>query len=286
MNIRIDGGTQFREKTNQDVVNDYKERLKEGAKFPPLKTVFDGTTHWLFDGYHRYLAMKDLGITPEVDYIQGSQEDAQILAMGANAEHGLQRTNADKRKVVQAAIDHPRLKDKSNREIADICKVSHSFVAAIRDPEVKERQRENVKKHYEKKDEKQWEDRANELLSVDIDPSIPEVSGNLDGYHLTGVELHALEEIAEDNERLERQVAELEIKLATESLMGSDEAKEHITKTLETKDEEIARLKNTINALERTLEAKDSSLSAMMTENNELKRQIKAMQKNREQTPF
>jgi hypothetical protein len=30
MNIRIDGGTQFREKINQDVVTDYKERLKEG----------------------------------------------------------------------------------------------------------------------------------------------------------------------------------------------------------------------------------------------------------------
>jgi hypothetical protein len=285
MNIRIDGGTQFREKTNQDVVNDYKERLKEGVKFPPLKTVFDGTTHWLFDGYHRYLAMKDLGIEPEVDYIQGSQEDAQILAMGANSEHGLQRTNADKRKVVEAAIVHPRLQGKSNREIADICKVSHSFVAAIRDPEVKERQRENVKKHYEK-EEKRWEDRAKEMFSVDIDPSIPEISGNMNRHMISDIELHAMEEIAQENERLERQVAELEIKLATESLMESAEAKEQITKSLETKDEEIARLKNTITALERTLEAKDSSMNAMMIENNELKKQIKSMQKSREQDSF
>ena len=285
MNIRIDGGTQFREKTNQDVVNDYKERLKEGVKFPPLKTVFDGTTHWLFDGYHRYLAMKDLGIEPEVDYIQGSQEDAQILAMGANSEHGLQRTNADKRKVVEAAIVHPRLQGKSNREIADICKVSHSFVAAIRDPEVKERQRENVKKHYEK-EEKRWEDRAKEMFSVDIDPSIPEISGNMNRHMISDIELHAMEEIAQENERLERQVAELEIKLATESLMESAEAKEQITKSLETKDEEIARLKNIITALERTLEAKDSSMNAMMIENNELKKQIKSMQKSREQDSF
>jgi hypothetical protein len=285
MNIRIDGGTQFREKTNQDVVNDYKERLKEGVKFPPLKTVFDGTTHWLFDGYHRYLAMKDLGIEPEVDYIQGSQEDAQILAMGANSEHGLQRTNADKRKVVEAAIAHPRLQGKSNREIADICKVSHSFVAAIRDPEVKERQRENVKKHYEK-EEKRWEDRAKEMFSVDIDPSIPEISGNMNRHMISDIELHAMEEIAQENERLERQVAELEIKLATESLMESAEAKKQITKSLETKDEEIARLKNTITALERTLEAKDSSMNAMMIENNELKKQIKSMQKSREQDSF
>jgi hypothetical protein len=266
-------------------VNDYKERLKEGVKFPPLKTVFDGTTHWLFDGYHRYLAMKDLGIEPEVDYIQGSQEDAQILAMGANSEHGLQRTNADKRKVVEAAIAHPRLQGKSNREIADICKVSHSFVAAIRDPEVKERQRENVKKHYEK-EEKRWEDRAKEMFSVDIDPSIPEISGNMNRHMISDIELHAMEEIAQENERLERQVAELEIKLATESLMESAEAKEQITKSLETKDEEIARLKNTITALERTLEAKDSSMNAMMIENNELKKQIKSMQKSREQDSF
>jgi chromosome segregation ATPase len=202
--------------------------------------------------------MKDLGIEPEVDYIQGSQEDAQILAMGANSEHGLQRTNADKRKVVEAAIAHPRLQGKSNREIADICKVSHSFVAAIRDPEVKERQRENLKKHYEK-----------------------------EAPQDTGVELHDMNmEIAQENERLERQVAELEIKLATESLMESAEAKEQITKSLETKDEEIARLKNTITALERTLEAKDSSMNAMMIENNELKKQIKSMQKSREQDSF
>jgi chromosome segregation ATPase len=178
--------------------------------------------------------------------------------MGANSEHGLQRTNADKRKVVEAAIAHPRLQGKSNREIADICKVSHSFVAAIRDPEVKERQRENVKKHYEK-----------------------------EAPQDTGVELHDMNmEIAQENERLERQVAELEIKLATESLMESAEAKEQITKSLETKDEEIARLKNTITALERTLEAKDSSMNAMMIENNELKKQIKSMQKSREQDSF
>jgi hypothetical protein len=163
--------------------------------------------------------------------------------------------------------------------------VSHSFVAAIRDPEVKERQRENVKKHYEK-EEKRWEDRAKEMFSVDIDPSIPEISGNMNRHMISDIELHAMEEIAQENERLERQVAELEIKLATESLMESAEAKEQITKSLETKDEEIARLKNIITALERTLEAKDSSMNAMMIENNELKKQIKSMQKSREQDSF
>jgi chromosome segregation ATPase len=259
--IRIDGNTQFRDRTNEAVVKEYQEAMMEGKAFPPLKTVFDGATHWLFDGFHRAHAIRNLGLEEiEVDYIQGSQEDAQILAMGANSEHGLQRTNADKRKVVEAAIIHPRLQGKSNREIADICKVSHSFVAAIRDPEVKERQRENVKKHYENKEEPAQD---------------------------TGVELHDMNmEIAQDNERLERQVAELEIKLATESLMESAEAKEQITKSLETKDEEIARLKNTITALERTLEAKDSSMNAMMIENNELKKQIKSMQKSREQDSF
>jgi chromosome segregation ATPase len=105
-------------------------------------------------------------------------------------------------------------------------------------------------------------------------------------HMISDIELHAMEEIAQENERLERQVAELEIKLATESLMESAEAKEQITKSLETKDEEIARLKNTITALERTLEAKDSSMNAMMIENNELKKQIKSMQKSREQDSF
>lgn len=50
-----------------------------------------------------------------------------------NAEHGLRRSHADKRRAVQMALEDPELGQCSNREIAKLCKVSHSFVNATRE---------------------------------------------------------------------------------------------------------------------------------------------------------
>ena len=150
--IRIDGGTQYRDQINQDVVKDYAEKMREGEEFPPLETVFDGATHWLVDGFHRYFASHDLGFKDvKVNYKPGTQEEAQLLALGVNAGHGLQRNNATKRKVVEAALAHPTLQDASNVHIAKLCKVSDTFVAAVRNPEVKKKQAEKVAKHYQEK---------------------------------------------------------------------------------------------------------------------------------------
>jgi hypothetical protein len=156
--IRIDGGTQFRDQINQDVVKDYGEKMIDGAKFPPIKATFDGTAYWLYDGFHRYFAAHDKGFRDiEVDYKPGTQEDAQDLALKANNEHGLQRNNATKRKVVEAALSMERHASKSDREIAKLCDVSATFVAAVRNPEAKKRQADNVKKHFEKKIEEEGE---------------------------------------------------------------------------------------------------------------------------------
>ena len=150
--IRIDGGTQFRDQINQDVVKDYAEKMCDGAQFPPLRAMFDGTTYWLYDGFHRYFAAHDRGFKDiEVDYKPGTQEDAQDLALGANDDHGLQRNNATKRKSVEAALGMERHASKSNREIAKLCKVSDTFVASVRDPEAKKKQAEKIERHFEKK---------------------------------------------------------------------------------------------------------------------------------------
>jgi len=150
--IRIDGGTQFRDQINQDVVKDYAEKMCDGAQFPPLKAMFDGTTYWLYDGFHRYFAAHDKGFKDiEVDYKPGTQEDAQDMALGANDDHGLQRNNATKRRVVEAALIHEDTKDLSNNQIAKLCKVSDTFVAAVRNPEAKAKQAEKIERHFEKK---------------------------------------------------------------------------------------------------------------------------------------
>lgn len=46
---------------------------------------------------------------------------------------------------------HPKLAGASDAEIARICCVSSPFVASLRNPEAKERQRQNVERHYAKK---------------------------------------------------------------------------------------------------------------------------------------
>jgi hypothetical protein len=142
--IRIDGGTQMRVSINQDKVAEYAEKMREEEKFPPIKATFDGTVYWLYNGFHRYFAAQAAGATTiEVEYKPGTMEDAQDLALSANHDNGLPRTNEDKRKSVKTALEMERHANKSDREIAKLCKVSVPFVGSIRRPEVKEKQQKN-----------------------------------------------------------------------------------------------------------------------------------------------
>ena len=142
--IRLDGGTQFREEIDQNKVKEYAENMDDGDVFPPLQCTFDGSTYWLWDGFHRYFAWQSLGAkTVDVVYTPGTQEDAQDLALGANGTHGLPPTKATKENKVRAALSMERHAGLSNRQFAKLCKVSHTFVASIRDASVKAAQAAN-----------------------------------------------------------------------------------------------------------------------------------------------
>lgn len=150
--IDIAGGTQFRDNVNQDVVRQYKDDMMNGDQFPPMQTVFDGNMYWLWDGFHRYFALKSIGVEQvEVECRSGTQEDAQDLGLSANAIHGYNRDNITKRKQVETALSMQRHQDKSDRDIAKLCKVSIPFVSGIRRPEIKEKQTRNAAKHFDKK---------------------------------------------------------------------------------------------------------------------------------------
>jgi hypothetical protein len=243
--IDINGNTQFRDHINSQAVNDYAEKLSEGIKFPPLLVVSDGTTNWLVDGYHRYHASKKVGfrdVQAEVTY--GTQLDAQVLALGVNSNHGLQRDGMTKRKVVEAALIHPHTKDKSDREIARICGVSHPFVAGVRCPSTKARQ-----------DETRTSRRKMETVSTsaadstgDIDP-IPRLT---DYYGPDEAELRA-NELAEQAERE-----------MFNKMLDADDA-------LATAYEEIKRLQH-LNA------QKEIRIAALMTEKNEAIKDAKRAQ--------
>jgi hypothetical protein len=211
--IRIDGGTQYRDQINQDVVRDYTASMRNMDVFPPLQTVFDGTDHWLVDGFHRYFAYMAAGakIVP-VEYTPGTQREAQVLAMGVNGKHGLQRNNATKRRVVEAALAHEDTKDLSNRQIAELCLVSDTFVGSIRDPEVKAKQAEKIERHFKKKFEEQDAERG--LTATE--PAIPEDDFAPDADELKAndmalaADIEAMHRFLEADDKLAQQHAEIE----------------------------------------------------------------------------
>ncbi|MFV9474669.1 hypothetical protein ACM5Q9_09645 [Advenella sp. RU8] len=142
--VRIDGKTQSRVEMNNEVITEYANAVQEGAEFPPIHVFFDGAVWWLADGFHRFHAHKQAGkdIIKAI-VTQGTQRDAVLYSVGANASHGLRRTNADKRKAVMTLLEDSEWAGWSNREIARQCGVSDKFVAAVRDPITAKKQQKN-----------------------------------------------------------------------------------------------------------------------------------------------
>lgn len=131
--IRIDGGTQARVTLNADTVAEYKAALADGKVLPPIIVFFDGTDFWLGDGFHRYHAQEDKA-SVMADVRVGTKRDAILFACGANANHGLQRSNEDKRRAVAIMLGDAEWAKMSDREIAKHCAVSNTFVSNIRTP--------------------------------------------------------------------------------------------------------------------------------------------------------
>jgi hypothetical protein len=131
--IRLDGGTQTREQLNDSSVSEYTEAFKNGAAFPPVTVFFDGSSFWLADGFHRYSACKDAGFDSILaNIINGTKRDAVLFSKGANADHGLPRSNAVKRKVVSDMLNDEEWAKWSNEAIAKHCSVSPHTVADVR----------------------------------------------------------------------------------------------------------------------------------------------------------
>lgn len=248
-NIRLDGGTQFRDQIDQNKVKEYADCKRDGDEFPPLKCTFDGVNYWLWDGFHRYFADQAVGFKEAlVEYRPGTQEDAQDLALGANNDHGLPRNAATKRKQVEAALSLKRHANKSDREIAKLCKVSHTFVASIRNPEVKERQAKNLAKHVEKTVEEDMPSGVNST-PVESDSKPPSTQD----YGPDAAELKAME-LAEQADR------EIFVKL-----LESDDA-------LQVAHKEILRLNHLVAQ-------KEVRIAALMNEKNAAVKHAQAIEK-------
>ena len=102
--LRTDGGTQYRDGIEEETMCDYLDAMKDGAVFPPIETVFDGQHHWVVDGFHRLAAHYRRGSPSiKVSCIHGTLEEARLLALGANTQHGLRRDAKTKRRIVEEA---------------------------------------------------------------------------------------------------------------------------------------------------------------------------------------
>lgn len=149
--LRLDGGTQPRANLDDDTLAEYTERMRRsprdttipkrdrevvdttGKAFPPIEVFFDGTNHWLADGFHRVAAAKAAKLDTFQAFVRsGTQRDAILFSVGVNARHGLRRTNADKRRAVERLLRDEEWVKFTNAEIARRTFVDRSTVARLR----------------------------------------------------------------------------------------------------------------------------------------------------------
>lgn len=128
--LRLDGGTQPRASLNGEVVEEYAEAMQRGDRFPPVVVFYDGENYWLVDGFHRVEASKQIGVEKiRAEIKEGSRRDAVLFSLGVNAQHGLQRTNQDKRRAVITMLADDVWGGWAIREIARHCHVSPDTVS-------------------------------------------------------------------------------------------------------------------------------------------------------------
>jgi hypothetical protein len=139
--IRTDGGTQPRVGITSQIIIEYAEAIGgiNDWPFPPIIVYFDGSDYWLADGFHRLAAANlfaernKIAYTVVADVRQGTQRDAILHSVGANADHGLRRTSEDKRRAVLRLLEDNEWTQWSNREIARRCRVDEKTVRTLRD---------------------------------------------------------------------------------------------------------------------------------------------------------
>lgn len=132
--IELNGGTQSRSKLDEQTLEDYVQGWQLGTTFPPIEVYFDGQKYWLADGFHRSESFKRAGKGRLIEAIvhQGTRRDAILHSVGANASHGLRRTNPDKRRAVLTLLKDEEWSRWSNQAIARKCGVDESLVRTLK----------------------------------------------------------------------------------------------------------------------------------------------------------
>jgi hypothetical protein len=258
--IKIDAGTQPRTAIDQPTVSEYTQVLMEGAIFPPVDVFFDGIDYYLADGYHRYFAHKQ-AVVPDIEVRihNGTQREAVLFSVGANARHGLKRSHEDRRKAVLTLLTDAEWIDWSDREIARKCCVSHVTVSKIRkdmDGDVKK-----------EKTYKTTNGNVAVMDTTNIGKSKPKKTEVVDVEEEVDEEYDKLQELHVINHDLKEEIQTLNDKLAVASVAGSTEEKN-------TAKDLITDLRKQVKTLEAENDALRSQLATKMNQNAEMMKQV------------
>lgn len=267
--IRIDGGTQSRVELNQETVAEYAQAFTDGAAFPPVVVFFDGASYWLADGFHRYFGARDAGESAiAVQVINGTQRDAVLYSLKANATHGLRRTNADKRKAVETLLKDAEWAKWSDRKIAEVCGVAHSFVAATRKPEVAAKQQKNRMASAAKQTQQVESDSTQATPAPPTVAPAPKAAPEAPPAPAN----HELEEAVSTINELAAENDQLRDRVAVAAMQGTYEERAMAAET-------IAELREQIKTLEAELDAVRTSRDTFQRQNAELMKQVRLQQK-------
>ena len=108
--LRLDCDTQARVAVNNEVVEDYAERIADSNGDWPMGSIdvfHDGCQYYVADGFHRTLAARQVNRESIPCMVHtGTIRDARIYGMTANDKHGLRMSRQDKRLGVEWLLDH------------------------------------------------------------------------------------------------------------------------------------------------------------------------------------
>lgn len=267
--IRTNGGTQSRVELNQETVAEYAQAFTAGASFPPVVVFFDGANYWLADGFHRYFGARDAGESAiDAEIITGTQRDAVLYSLKANATHGLRRTNADKRKAVETLLKDAEWATWSDSAIAKACTVDHKTVAKIRGEHLGNSQDTPTTRTVERNGKTYEQNTAN----IGKKPvAMPPAAAPATDPDVVEPEIEAPPEYTE-LDAAHDQISELQAELVVARMGDIPEEEKQQAAGL------IAELHAEIKTLNASLKAAYLSRDQLMEENAQMKRQM-AMQR-------
>ncbi len=130
----IDPRCQARASFSEEWAEEMAEYLQAGGQLPPVVAYRGAHDYWLADGFHRHRACEIARRkTIEADVRPGTLRDAILHAVGANRDHGLKRSNPDKRKAALILLTDDEWGDWPNRRVADAAGVSEALIRTLRE---------------------------------------------------------------------------------------------------------------------------------------------------------